>query len=143
MRNHYRREGFTADTIWGRRRDFRDEEKINELVNHPIQAGGASIVHESMLELVLGLPGWGTAAVLPLKDGVVTASTREALFGFDFDKRTGLVNQCHDSLLFEVEEDRAEEAAKILQAAMTRKRRENPQLTYTAEAEIGMSWMEA
>ena len=135
IRNRYRREGHISDSIWGRRRDFRDEEKINELVNHPVQAGGASIVHEAMLELVFALPGVGSEACVPhLSSGTCVA--------FDFNKRTGLVNQCHDSLMFEVEEDCAEEAAKLVQDAMTRRRKVNPQLTYTAEAEIGMSWLE-
>lgn len=134
-RKQYRRQGYIADSIWGRRRDFKDEEKINEIVNHPIQAGGASIVHESMLELVLGLPGWGSDSAHPgIAHGVCTT--------FDFKKRTGLVNQCHDSLMFEVEEDRAEEVRELVQAAMTRKRKEGAKLTYTAEAEIGQSWLE-
>jgi len=137
IRNRYRREGHISDSIWGRRRDFRDEEKINELVNHPVQAGGASIVHESMLQLVLGDPGMGTTA----EDFVDSPRARE-LFKFDFEARTGLVNQCHDSLVFEVEEDKAEEAAKLLQQAMTRKRRKGAQLLYTAEAEIGVNWKE-
>ena len=128
-------EMYIADSIWGRRRDFRDEEKINELVNHPIQSGGASIVHEAMLSLVLGIDGWGTTPLYhpPFPSG---------LFGFDFEGRTGLVNQCHDSLMFEVKEDDAEEAARLLQIAMTRRRKTGAKLTYTAEADIGMSWLE-
>tara|TARA_R110000824_G_scaffold3120_4_gene14408 strand:+ start:1597 stop:4026 length:2430 start_codon:yes stop_codon:yes gene_type:complete len=135
IRNRYRRERYIADSIWGRRRDFRDEEKINELVNHPIQSGGASIVHEAMLSLVLGIDGWGTTPLYhpPFPSG---------LFGFDFEGRTGLVNQCHDSLMFEVKEDDAEEAARLLQIAMTRRRKTGAKLTYTAEADIGMSWLE-
>jgi DNA polymerase I-like protein with 3'-5' exonuclease and polymerase domains len=133
IRNRYRREGFIADAIWGRRRDFRDEEKINELVNHPIQAGGASVIHEAMLELVDGNPGWGTSSLLGDSSEIVE---------FDFEKKTGLVNQCHDSLLFEVPECEGERVAEILEAAMTRRRRVEPLLTYTAEAEVGMNWLE-
>jgi DNA polymerase I-like protein with 3'-5' exonuclease and polymerase domains len=137
IRNTYRREGFISDSIWGRRRDFRDEEKINELVNHPIQSGGASVIHEAMLELVLGIPGWGTVSKLHTD----VAQCRDVL-SFDFEANTGLVNQCHDSLMFEVPEEHGEEVAQVLEAAMTRRRRENAQLTYTAEAEVGMSWLE-
>ncbi|QDP60221.1 MAG: putative DNA polymerase [Prokaryotic dsDNA virus sp.] len=133
IRNRYRREGFIADAIWGRRRDFRDEEKINELVNHPIQAGGASVIHEAMLELVDGNPGWGTSSTLGDSSEIIK---------FDFEKKTGLVNQCHDSLLFEVPESEGERVAEILEAAMTRRRRVEPLLTYTAEAEVGMNWLE-
>ena len=132
-RNRYRREGFIADPLWGRRRDFKDEEKINELVNHPIQAGGASVVHESMLQLITGNPGYGTEAVDDIDFEVIP---------FDFERKLGLINQCHDSLLFEVEEKDAEKTKQLLQAAMTRRRRVNPMLTYTAEAEIGNNWKE-
>tara|TARA_R100000008_G_scaffold77895_2_gene58577 strand:- start:2924 stop:4900 length:1977 start_codon:yes stop_codon:yes gene_type:complete len=137
IRNRYRREGFIADSLWGRRRYFRDEEKINELVNHPIQAGGASLIHEAMLELVLGIPGWGTTS----NTDIDVSRCQDAL-SFNFDARTGLVNQCHDSLMFEVPEEQGEEVAKVLAAAMTRKRREGARLVYTAEADIGMSWLE-
>ena len=133
IRNRYRREGFIADPLWDRRRDFKDEEKINELVNHPIQSGGAAVVHESMLHLITGNPGYSTEAVDKIEFEVIP---------FDFEKKTGLINQCHDSLLFEVEEDEAERTKELLQAAMTRRRRVNPRLTYTAEAEIGMTWKE-
>lgn len=132
MRHQYRRDGFVADTIWGRRRDFKDEENINEIVNHPIQAGGASIVHEAMLELILGCSGLGT----------IGQNNGGEVIGFDFRARTGLINQCHDSLLLEVPEGDGERVAELLQSVMTRKRREGDQLSYTAEAEIGMNWLE-
>ena len=138
VRNRYRREGYVADSLWGRRRYFRDEEKINELVNHPIQTGGASIIHEAMLELVLGTPGKGTVSN-HISD--VSSLLRGAL-PFNFEARTGLVNQCHDSLMFEVPEEKGEEVAELLQAAMTRKRRKGARLVYTAEAEVGQSWLE-
>ena len=131
VRNLYRRQYFIADSIWGRRRDFKDEEKINELVNHPIQAGGASIVHEAMLQLLNGDEGIGT-----------TCGETCELLPFDFEKRTGLVNQCHDSLLLEVPEEEGEKYAKILQTVMTRKRHSGARLVYTAEAEVGLNWLE-
>ena len=131
IRQRYRREGFILDSIWQRRRDFKDEENLNELVNFPIQAGGASIVHEAMLELVLGIEGSGTSS--GWDDDCIT---------FDFDAHTGLVNQCHDSLLFEVPEEDGEKMARALETSMTRKRRDGARLTYTAEAEIGMNWLE-
>ena len=131
IRNNYRKYGFVHDTLWGRRRYFRDEEKINELVNHPIQAGGASIIHEAMLELVFKRAGIGSSSLFDGEN-----------IPFDFEAGTGLINQCHDSLLFEVPEDEGEEVAKQLQAAMTRRRRHGDKLTYTAEAEVGMNWLE-
>ena len=132
-RNSYRRHGYVADALWGRRRDFMDEEKLNELVNHPIQTGGAVIIHEAMLHLTMGNPGWSTEMVEPMDVGIIP---------FDFEKHTGLANQCHDSLLFEVEEEDGEQTREWLQAAMTRKRRRGARVAYTAEAEIGMNWKE-
>jgi len=131
IRNNYRKYGFVHDTLWGRRRYFRDQEKINELVNHPIQSGGASVIHEAMLELVFGMSGIGTSSEF---EG-------EAI-PFHYETCTGLINQCHDSLLFEVPEDDGERVAKKLQAAMTRRRRSGARLTYTAEAEVGQNWLE-
>lgn len=92
-RKTYRQQGFLVDSLWGRRRDFKNEEKLNELVNHPIQAGGAAIVHEAMLQLVTGHLGWGSVSC--------SAPVESDLFSFNFEERLGLVNQCHDSLLFE------------------------------------------
>ena len=86
-----------------------------------------------MLQLVTGNPGYSTTAVDDVEFEVIP---------FDFEGKTGLINQCHDSLLFEVEEKDAEKTKELLQAAMTRRRRVNPRLTYTAEAEIGMNWKE-
>ena len=133
VRHLYRRQHFIADSIWGRRRDFRGEEKINEMVNHPIQAGGAAIVHESMLELLTGKPGKASSS--KLEDFTPVP--------FEFDKKLGLVNQCHDSLLFEVPEDKGEEVARRVEQAMTRRRREGALLSYTAEAAIANNWLEA
>ncbi len=132
-RNSYRRNGYVADSLWGRRRDFKDEEKLNELVNHPIQTGGAVVVHESMLQLTTGHPGRATETVEQSDVGVIP---------FDFENKTGLVNQCHDSLLFEVPEDDGEKVKEWLQTAMTRRRRDGARVNYTAEAEIGMNWKE-
>tara|TARA_R100001082_G_scaffold104280_1_gene75528 strand:- start:32029 stop:32508 length:480 start_codon:yes stop_codon:yes gene_type:complete len=133
VRHIYRKQGFVADSVWGRRRDFRGEEKLNEMVNHPIQAGGAAIVHESMLELVTGKPGNASESCL----------TDFTPIPFDFINRTGLVNQCHDSLLFEVPEDIGEEVAVRVEQAMTRRRRKGALLSYTAEAAIAQNWLEA
>lgn len=131
QRRLFRKQGYLDDSLWHRRRDFRDKEKLNELVNHPIQSAASAIVHEATLELLYGIKGWSTEG-----------SEFEGLLPFDFEARTGLVNQCHDSLVFEVKEDDAEETAKKLEAAMNRRRIIEPLLTYTAEADIGVHWGE-
>jgi len=130
-----RRNGYIADRLWGRRRDFKGAPSINEQVNHPIQSGGFHMVAEAMLALVLGESPWfATEASLPRPD------FDPALFRFDFTARTGLVTQTHDSLMFEVPTDRVEEAQAAVQWAMTRRAKANPLLTYTAEAKNGLNW---
>ncbi len=128
IENKYRREGFIGDTLWGRRRYFRNEDKINELVNHPIQSGGVSIVNEGMIELVYGPQDWfATSALCP---GGKTIPVE------------WLINHGHDALYLEVPEDKAEEAAEILETAMNRRRKRGALLDYTAEADIGQRWSE-
>jgi len=128
IENRYRREGFIGDSLWDRRRYFRNEDKINELVNHPIQSGGVNIVNEGMIELIHGPQDW--FATEPL------SSTGETI------PIEWLINHGHDALYLEVPEDEAERAAQILQGAMARRRKKNPKLDYTAEADIGHRWSE-
>jgi len=128
IESRYRREGFIGDSLWDRRRYFRNEDKINELVNHPIQSGGAVIVNEGMIELIYGAQPWFSTEAI--------SSTGETL------PVEWLINHGHDALYLEVPEDTAEEAAKILEGAMNRRRKKNPLLDYTAGAEIGHRWNE-
>ena len=128
IENRYRREGFIADSLWGRRRYFRNEDKINELVNHPIQSGGVHIVHEGMIELFYGVQDWFATESVDSPGWVMPIQW--------------LINHGHDALYLEVPEWRAEEAANALGRAMTRRRKKNPLLTYTAEAAIGHRWTE-
>jgi len=128
----YRRDGFVADTLWGRRRDFKGDEKINELVNHPIQSKGASIVHEAMIELLYGEQPWFTTEK-------ASGNGRRETIPFDFKKKYGLVNQCHDSLVFEVPEADAERVAELMTDVMTRKVK-GGSVVYSAEADIGERW---
>ncbi len=124
--NQYRRQGYIADTIWGRRRDFLDEQKPNGIINHPIQSGGASIIHEAMIELLYGEQEW--------------FATTSELKGRETVPEDWLINQCHDSLLLEPPDHLGNEVKEILQAAMNRRRKVGAKLTYTAEADVGYSW---
>lgn len=125
----FRRQGFISDPLWGRRRDFLDEEKLTELANHPIQAGGAAIVHEAMIELLHGKQPWFmTEGSCHTNSEVLSLSK--------------LVTQTHDSLVFEVPEEHAEAAREVLTGVMTRRRKTGAKLTYTAEADVGVSWAE-
>ena len=53
---------------------------------------------------------------------------------------TWLINHGHDALYLDVPESRAKEAEEILERAMTRRRRDNPLLDYTAGAKSGYRW---
>ena len=74
----FQRQNFMVDPVTGRRRDFLDGEKFNEIINFGIQTAGASIIHLSTFDLIDEIPfeKWGPG--------------------------TGLNNQCHDALVFEV-----------------------------------------
>jgi DNA polymerase-1 len=134
--SEFRRHGFIADPLWGRRRDFLDEEKLTEIANHPIQAGGAAIVHEAMIEILYGSQPWfSTKGENPYPYPL-------SLIRNPYGLPTRLITQTHDSLVFEVPEDQAEEFAGFLTRAMTRRRKEGAKLTYTAEADVGLSWVE-
>tara|TARA_Y100001938_G_scaffold89806_2_gene123018 strand:- start:6509 stop:7276 length:768 start_codon:yes stop_codon:yes gene_type:complete len=128
IENRYRREGFIGDSLWDRRRYFRNEDKINELVNHPIQSGGAVIVNEAMIELIYGVQPWFSTTAVDSPGETIPMSW--------------LINHGHDALYLEVPEDEAEWAARILEGVMNRKRKTNPLLIYTAAADIGERWNE-
>ena len=74
----FQRQSFMIDPVMGRRRDFLDGEKFNEIINFGIQSAGAHIIHMSTFDLMDELPfeKWGPG--------------------------TGLINQCHDALVYEV-----------------------------------------
>lgn len=136
IRQSFKRQGFIADTLWGRCREFKGKTTLNEWVNHPIQAGGFHMVAEALLELVIGKQAWfATVSTEPV-------DIDPALLQWDFEKHTGLITQTHDSSLWEVPEDRADEIKVALGHSMTRRRKVDPMLTYTADAKRGNSWIE-
>ena len=93
------------------------------------------MVAEALLELVLGREDWfATHAVGPAPD------FDPALLRFNLTARTGLVTQTHDSLMFEVPAERADEAQAAVTWAMTRRAKVGALLTYTAEGKIGTNW---
>ena len=85
------------------------------------------MVHQGMMDLVLGK--------------VVNGRRQAAALPFDFKEGTGIITQMHDSLLFVVDEDKAEWAKEIITDTLTRKIEGIP-VTFTAEAQIGRSWKE-
>ncbi len=113
----FRHQGYIEDPVLGRRKDFINGEKFNEIVNFPVQAGGFGVVLQGMLDLV------------------------ENYLPFNFKEGTGMVNQCHDSVLFLVKENDAEYAQEAVQKCFTRKVPNIPVL-FTAEAHVGQRWSE-
>jgi hypothetical protein len=106
--------GYLIEPVTGRRRDFTDGGKLNEVVNFPIQASGAGIMNQIMLKLMedVGFGRWG--------DG------------------TGIINQCHDSITLEVPTDKAQWAHDLLMERMNVDVDAYPQVRFTAEADIGV-----
>ena len=60
---------------------------------------------------------------------------------FDFKARTGLVNQLHDAVLFQVPIADADYTCNLVTTELTQKIPELP-VTFTAEATAGYSWAE-
>jgi DNA polymerase I-like protein with 3'-5' exonuclease and polymerase domains/uracil-DNA glycosylase len=131
----YRTYGFLAEPILGRRRDFLDGENLNEIVNFRIQSSGASLMNKALLQIHEQIPlhKWGP--------------------------HTGIINQCHDSIVVEcpldgavyVPEKKKWEAPKgsiawnvkhIIEEAMNQTTPALPGVAITATAEIGMRWNE-
>ena len=55
---------------------------------------------------------------------------------------TGLINQCHDSLVIECPEDQAEYVSKVLEEALNQTHPGLAGVVFTASADVGMSWKE-
>jgi DNA polymerase I-like protein with 3'-5' exonuclease and polymerase domains len=112
----WRTQGYLAEPVTGRRRDFLDGENPNELVNFKIQASAAALMNIAALELVERIPTekWGVG--------------------------TGLINQCHDSLVVECPEKDAQWVSNVLEECMNQEHSGIPNVRFTASAEIGQTW---
>jgi len=112
----WRRDGFLAEPVSGRRRWFLDGENLNEMVNFPIQGAGASLISKSMILL------------------------RERIKPNMWGAFTGINNQCHDSLMIETLPEHAEWVAKTLEECMNQTHPGLPGVTISATAAIGRTW---
>jgi DNA polymerase I-like protein with 3'-5' exonuclease and polymerase domains/uracil-DNA glycosylase len=112
----FREQGFLAEPVLGRRRDFLDgeEEAYNEILNFCTQAAAASIVNLGTLDVVKEIPfgRWGPG--------------------------TGLIAQVHDSLVLEVPIAEAKYAADVLKRCLCRTIFTLPGVTFTAKPKIGV-----
>jgi DNA polymerase I-like protein with 3'-5' exonuclease and polymerase domains len=134
--DEYREQGYLVDPYWGRRRDFLDGEKFNELINFGIQSCGAHIIHDATFKLMDQIPF------------------------FKWGHGTGLINQCHDALVFEVPMDHekykgpdaefkwcppgcnctANNVARMIKEAMNLEIKQLPGVRFSATPEIDMTW---
>ena len=112
----YRNNGYLIEPVMGRRRDFLDGENINEIVNFPIQASGASLMNMAIIDLHERIPlyKWGVG--------------------------TGIINQCHDSIVVECPESEAEWVKEQIEDAMNLTHVSLRGVTFTAAADIAMTW---
>lgn len=114
----YRRQGFLAEDVGGRRRDFLDGEAPNEIVNFPIQSTAAALMNRALIALFEEIPmhKWGPG--------------------------TGIINQCHDSIVVECPESEGPRVAALLEACMNQEHPALPGVRITATATIGRTWKE-
>ena len=130
----YKQQGFLVEPVMGRRRDFLDGENPNEIVNFPIQAAGASLMNIAILQVLDAIPFecWGPG--------------------------TGIINQCHDSIVVECPLDGATLSTDgtwnvpkgsipwrvkgIIEDAMNMTHPGLSGVKFTAEADYGLYWDE-
>lgn len=114
----FRRQGYLREPVGGRRRDFLDGENPNEIVNFKVQGGCASLMNKAILELHDAIPlhRWGPG--------------------------TGIINQCHDSIVVECPPEAADEVKSLLEECMNQTHPDLPGIAFTAGADQGMSWKE-
>lgn len=113
----YRERFCLYDPVQHRRRDFLDGEDQNELINFPIQAAGVGVVQRAEEALY-------AAGVVP---------------GFDGSK-TGIVLQCHDSILIECREESAKDVQETMSRCMNLEAPELPGVKFTSKAKIKTDW---
>ena len=114
----WRSMGFLEEPVMGRRRDFLDGENLNELVNFPIQGAGASLMNLAIIAL------------------------RERIAPFQWGPGTGIITQCHDSIIVECPESEAEWVKKQIEDCMNMTHSSLPGVKFTAEGIIGHRWDE-
>jgi len=117
-----RQQGYLAEPVLGRRRDFspavEEDDEFNEIQNFKVQAAMSAVVSKAALELAGKIP-------------------------FDFaGKGTGLFCYVHDSLDFLLPHGEAKRIMPMVTEAMTRTEPGIPGVTLTCEIKVGKNWME-
>ena len=116
--DEYRQLGYLREPVGGRRRDFLDGEEPNQIVNFKVQGGAAGLMNRAIVQL------------------------HEAIPPFKWGPGTGIINQCHDSIVVECPEDAADEVAGLLEECLNQTHVDLPGVVFSASADKGMSWKE-
>jgi DNA polymerase I-like protein with 3'-5' exonuclease and polymerase domains/uracil-DNA glycosylase len=149
--NHFKKHGFVAEYVTGRKRYFLDtaqsvDDKMggtNEIVNYPIQSSAAGLMNKAIIALHEEIPlnKWGP--------------------------HTGIINQCHDSIVIECPADGCREVevkdertgktkkkmivvpgsipdrvSRLLEECMNQTHPSLPGVVITASASVGRTWKE-
>ena len=112
----YRRLAYLREPVGGRRRDFLDGEDPNQIVNFKIQSAAAAMMNKAIVQL------------------------HEAIPPYKWGPGTGIINQCHDSIVVECPESEAKEVAGMLEECMNQTHPALPGVVFSASADIGMDW---
>jgi len=115
----FKSQGFISEPVHSRRRDFLDGgENLSELVNFPIQASAAGLMNEAIIQLsrIIPLHKWGPG--------------------------TGIINQCHDSIVVECPIHQAEWVKRQIEEAMNCTHPAFPGIVFTAAGDISNKWSE-
>lgn len=134
----FRRYGHLREPVTGRRRDFLDGEDPNQIVNFKVQGGAAGLMNKAIIQLHEAIPRnkWGPG--------------------------TGIINQCHDSIVIECPIDGAYqekdskgklvwkttkgsipyEVAGLLEECLNQTHPNLPGVKFTATAGLGLTWKE-
>lgn len=141
---HFKKHGYVQEYVTGRKRFFLDTAQAtdgkgstNDIVNFPIQASAAGLMNLALVKLHRAIPlhAWGPG--------------------------TGIINQCHDSIVVECPEDGCQvytdaetgkkkvhvpegsipwQVARLLEECLTQTHASLPGVTFTASADVGYTW---
>jgi hypothetical protein len=112
----FRRQGYLTEDVTGRRRDFLDGEAPNELVNFPIQSSAAGLMNRAIIQLHEAIPlnCWGPG--------------------------TGIINQCHDSIVVECPIAKEQYVRGLLEECLNQTHSSLPGVVFSASAASGQTW---
>lgn len=114
--DEFRDKGYLCEPVGGRRRDFLGGEEPNQIVNFKVQGAAAGLMNKAIVQLHEAVPlhKWGPG--------------------------TGIINQCHDSIVIECPKSEAEWVAGLMEECMNMTHPLLPRVIFSASADIGMSW---